>query len=156
VSRPSVRTARPDDRRFVLETAARLAEFGPPPWRTREEIVEGEVRTLNNWFDRPRPDTEILIAVDDRGERLGFAMMESPTDYFRRTQHGHVAILAVAASAQGRGAGGALLRAADDWSRSRGFAWVTLNVFHGNMHAREVYAHSGYLPETLRYFKPLD
>ena len=153
---PYVRTARPDDRPFVVETAARLAEFGPPPWRTAEEVVEGEVRMLIAWFERPRPDAEILVAEAGNGERLGFAMMESPTDYFRRVQHGHVAILAVAASAQGRGAGGALLRAADAWSRARGFTWVTLNVFHGNTHAREVYAHAGYEPENLRYFKTLD
>ena len=152
---PSVRTARPEDREFVVETAARLADFGPPPWRTREEVVEGEVRMIVDWFERPRADAEILIAEDEAGERLGFAMMESPTDYFRRRQHGHVAILAVAARAEGRGAGSALLRAADEWSRRRGFGWVTLNVFHGNAHAREVYAHAGYAPESLRYFKPL-
>ena len=152
---PSVRTSRPDDRPFVVETAVRLAEFGPPPWRTREEVVEGEVRMLVDWFERPRPDAEILIAEGEDGERLGFAMMESPTDYFRRRQHGHVAILAVSAEAQGRGAAGALLRAAEEWSRRRGFEWVTLNVFHGNSHAREVYAHAGYAPESLRYFKPL-
>jgi GNAT superfamily N-acetyltransferase len=158
VSRPAVavRTARPDDRAFVVATAERLSEFGPPPWRTREEVVAGEVRMLVDWFERPRPDAEILVAVDADGERLGFAMMESPTDYFRRAQHGHVAILAVAAHAEGRGAGGALLQAADSWSRERGFRWVTLNVFHGNAHAREVYAHAGYAPESLRYWKPLE
>jgi len=50
---------------------------------------------LVDWFERPRPDAEILVAEAGDGERLGFAMMESPTDYFRRVQHGHVAILAV-------------------------------------------------------------
>jgi len=82
--------------------------------------------------------------------------MESPTDYFRRVPHGHVAILAVSAAAEGRGAGGALLRAADAWSRERGFSWVTLTVFHENAHARAVYAHAGYAPESLRYWKPLE
>ena len=111
---------------------------------------------LIDWFERPRPDAEILVAEGADGERLGFVMMESPTDYFRRVRHGHVAILAVAAAAQGRGAGGALLRAADAWSRAKGFTWVTLNVFHANTHAREVYEHAGYAPENLRYLKTLD
>jgi ribosomal protein S18 acetylase RimI-like enzyme len=150
-----VRTARADDREFVVATARRLADFGPPPWRTAEEVVEGEVRTLVDWFERPRADSEVLVAEDPSGERLGFAMMESPTDYFRRIPHGHVAILAVSAQAEGRGAAGALLRAADAWSRARGFGWVTLNVFHENTHARAVYAHAGYSPESLRYWKPL-
>jgi hypothetical protein len=38
----SVRPARPDDRRFVLETAKRLDEFGPPPWQTAESVVTAE------------------------------------------------------------------------------------------------------------------
>jgi GNAT superfamily N-acetyltransferase len=150
-----VRSARPDDREFVVATASRLSDFGPPRWRSSEEVVEGEVRTLIAWFDRPRADAEVLVAEDESGERLGFALMESPTDYFRRIPHGHVGILAVSAHAEGRGAAGALLRAADAWSRERGYAWVTLNVFHDNAHARAVYEHSGYAPESLRYWKSL-
>jgi ribosomal protein S18 acetylase RimI-like enzyme len=157
VSRPAVRvrSARPDDLDFVVATARRLSDFGPPPWRTADEVVAGEVRTLIDWFERPRSDAEVLVADDEGGERLGFVMMESPTDYFRLVPHGHVAILAVAREAEGRGAAGALLRAADAWSRERGFSWVTLNVFHDNAHARAVYAHSGYAPESLRYWKSL-
>lgn len=151
-----VRSARPEDREFVVATARRLADFGPPVWRTAEEIVDGEVRTIVDWFERPRRDAEVLVAEDASGERLGFAMMESPTDYFRRVPHGHVGILAVSAGAEGRGAGGALLRAADAWSRERGFAFVTLNVFHKNFHARDVYAHAGYAPEVVRYWKPIE
>jgi GNAT superfamily N-acetyltransferase len=67
-----------------------------------------------------------------------------------------VGILAVSAGAEGRGAGGALLRAADAWSRERGFAFVTLNVFHKNFHARDVYAHAGDAPEVVRYWKPIE
>ena len=32
---------------------------------------------------------------------------------------------------------------------------LTLNVFENNHHARKVYEHVGYLPETLRYVKVL-
>jgi ribosomal protein S18 acetylase RimI-like enzyme len=157
--RVRVRPARPDDRDFVVATARRLSAFGPPRWRSADEVVDGEVRTLIDWFDRPRADAEVLVAEGadgDAGQRLGFVMMESPTDYFRRIPHGHVAILAVSAEAEGRGAAGALLRAADAWSRGRGFGWVTLNVFHGNAHARAVYEHAGYAPESLRYWKSLE
>src|SRR6185436_5323001 len=46
-----VRAARGTDRAFVLDTAARLADFGPPAWRTSEELVEGEARTLRDFFE---------------------------------------------------------------------------------------------------------
>ena len=65
-------------------------------------------------------------------------------------------MLAVARDAEGRGVGGALMRAAEDWARERGYGKLTLNVFEGNARARAVYAHLAYRPETMRYIKFLD
>ena len=68
-----VRTARGADRTFVLETAARLAAFGPPAWRTVEDLIEGEARTLRDFFESPDDGSKLLIAeTSDR--RLGFAV----------------------------------------------------------------------------------
>ena len=152
----AVRQARADDRDFILATAGRLGEFGAPPWRTAEEIVAGEARTLLGFFEAPAAGSALLLAEDPGGRRLGFAFLESPTDYFTGQKHGHIGILAVAREAEGSRAGGALLREAEAWSRARGFARLTLNVFAANAHARDVYEHLGYAPETLRYVKPLD
>lgn len=153
---PAVRAARADDREFVLSTARRLGEFGAPPWRTPEEIVAGEARTLADFFESPASGAALLLAEGSDGRRLGFVYLESPTDYFTGQKHGHIGILAVAREAEGEGAGGALLREAEAWTRSRGLARLTLHVFAANRHAREVYEHFGYAPETLRYVKPLD
>lgn len=151
----AVRPARPEDRAFVLETAARLAEFGPPPWRTVEEVVTAESRVLHAFFDAPGPGIALLIAESERGERLGFAYLETHVDYFDRQPHGHVGELAVTREAEGRGAAGALLAAAEDWSRSFGHRRLTLNVFEENRHARAVYERRGFRTETLRYVKSL-
>jgi GNAT superfamily N-acetyltransferase len=62
----------------------------------------------------------------------------------------------VTREAQGRGAAGALLSAAEAWSRGLGYRTLTLNVFEKNQHAREVYEKRGFRPETLRYIKRLD
>ena len=165
----SVRPARPDDRAFVLETAKRLAEFGPPPWRTPEEVVTAESRVLHAFFDGisgrgrmappnppPGSDVALLIAEGPAGERLGFAYLETLVDYFDRRPHGHVAELAVTREAQGRGAAGALLSAAEVWSRGLGHRTLTLNVFEKNQHARDVYEKRGFRPETVRYVKRID
>jgi GNAT superfamily N-acetyltransferase len=150
-----VRPARPDDRAFVLETAKRLAEFGPPPWRSPELVVTAESRVLHQFFEAPPPDTALLIAEGADGERLGFAYLETLVDYFDRKPHAHLAELAVARAAEGSGAGGALLAASEDWARAAGHSVLTLNVFEKNSHARAVYERRGFAPETLRYVKIL-
>ena len=147
-----VRLARGTDRAFVLDTAARLADFGPPAWRTAEELVEGEARTLRDFFESPDDGTRLLIAETADG-RAGFVLVEELRDYFTLERHGHVGILAVTASAEGRGAGGALLRAAEAWARDRGFRTLTINVFSGNHHARAVYEHFGFEEDTVKYIK---
>ncbi len=151
----SVRSGGPEDRAFVLETARRLGEFGPPEWRTAEEIVAGEVRTLLRHFSSPSPDEALLVVQDRSGRRLGFVFLESLHDYFRGERHGHIGILAVAGEAEGQGAGRALLDAAETWARSLGYGFLTLNVFERNLRARRVYEGAGYAAETLRYFKSL-
>ena len=158
MSRPDVdvlvRPARPEDRAFVLETARRLAEFGPPPWRSAELVVTAESRVLHAFFDgTPDPSVALLIAENADGERLGFAYLETLVDYFDQKPHGHVAELAVTRAAEGRGAGGALLEAAEAWSRGLGYRSLTLNVFDGNRHARAVYEKRGFRPETIRCIK---
>jgi GNAT superfamily N-acetyltransferase len=149
-----VRGARGTDRSFVLDTAARLAAFGPPRWRTAEEVIEGEARTLRDFFESADEASRLLI-VEAGDERLGFALLEELRDYFTLEWHGHVGILAVTQGAEGRGAGGALIRAAEAWARERGYRTLTLNVFSGNSHAREVYEHLGFESDTVKYIKSL-
>lgn len=154
--------ARATDRAFVFETAARLAAFGPPPWRTREDVIAGEVRTLRDFFETDFHETPssagstLLIAETPSGEPLGFALLEQLRDYFSHEQHGHIGILAVTEAAEGRGAGSALMGAAEQWSRDRRHRLLTLNVFENNRHARDVYEHFGYRQDTVKYIKALE
>src|SRR5262245_7283340 len=149
-----VRSARATDRAFVLSTAARLADFGPPEWRTPDEIIDGEARTLRDFFESSDEGSRLLIAeVAER--RAGFALVEELRDYFSLERHGHVGILAVTAGTEGQGVAGALLRAAESWARDRGFRTLTLNVFSGNRHARDVYEHMGFAEDTVKYVKKI-
>jgi len=154
------------DRDFVIDTARRFAAFGPPPWRSALEVVAGEVRCLDDFFDGRLQGPALLVAQDPpspssgfgeaSSERLGFAFLEPATDYFSGEEHGHLGMIAVTAEAEGRGAGAALMRAAEDWARGRGYTKLTLNVFEGNRHARAVYERRGFEVETVRYVKILD
>jgi GNAT superfamily N-acetyltransferase len=151
-----VRPARPDDRDFVLSAAKRLADFEPPAWRSAAEIVEGDSRTLRVFFERPPAGSALLVAQAPAGLPLGFVYLETLSDYFTGEAHGHIGILAVVKEGQGKGIGGRLLRAAEDWARARGHRKLTLSVFEQNRHARDVYEHLGYAPEVLRYVKPVE
>ena len=146
-----IRPANRSDEAFVHRTTGRLAAFGPPAWRTPDEIVEAERRTLRAFFSEPPTDTALLIAESDTP--LGFVFLETQVDYFTGERHGHVGIIAVDDAAEGRGIGKALLEAAGSWARTRGFRRLTLNVFAGNERARRLYEHSGFEPETLRYVR---
>ena len=150
-----IRAAEAGDWSFVLAAAQRLASFEPPPWRTAEELVDGERRTLSTFFAEPAPGAELLISESDDGQRQGFVYLERIQDYFTLEVHGHVGILVVTEAAAGKGTGSALMRAAEAWAREQGYAKLTLNVFEANRSARAVYEHLGYAPETLRYVKVL-
>jgi len=153
-----VRDATAADRDFVIDTARRFAAFGPPPWRSALEVVAGEVRCLDDFFDRRALDRAgpALLVAEHAGEAIGFAFLEPAVDYFSGETHGHVGMIAVTEAAEGRGAGAALMRAAEDWARSSGYAKLTLNVFEANQRARRMYDRFGYQVETLRYVKVLD
>jgi GNAT superfamily N-acetyltransferase len=150
-----IRDAGPDDREFAIATARRLADFGLPPWRSPLDIVGGEVRTLDDFFDGGTTGASLVIAEDDSGVRLGFAYLETLVDYFTSEPHGHLGMIAVGSAAEGRGVGRALMQAAESWARSRGFSRLTLNVFAGNARARAFYEMLEFEAETLRYVKNL-
>jgi GNAT superfamily N-acetyltransferase len=151
----TVREARPDDRAFLLKAAERLSSFPLPAWRTREEVVAADVRTLDGFLASAPSGSRLLIAEAGDGTPLGFIFLETMEDYFTQTRHGHVGIVAVTEEAEGRGVGRILLEAAEAWAREQGFTRLSLNVFEENRRARAVYEHFGYAPETLRYLKVL-
>ena len=58
------------DHDFAVATARRFAAFGPPAWRTSIELVEGEVRCLDDYFEGRMPRCELLVAERDGGSKL--------------------------------------------------------------------------------------
>ena len=152
----AIREGTEADRDFVVDTARRFAAFGPPPWRSALEVVGGEVRCLDDFFDGRLEGRRLLIAERPGGDPLGFVFLEPAVDYFSGDRHGHIGMIAVSERAEGQGAGAALMRAAEEWARANHFPKVTLNVFEGNARARAVYERFGYQVETLRYVKPIE
>lgn len=167
----AVREGTAADRDFVVDTARRFAAFGPPPWRSAAEIVAGEVRCLDDFFDRrlagsfeaagdgslgEARDRRTLLVAELDGRPAGFTFLEPAVDYFTGQADGHIGMVAVAETAEGMGVGAALMRAAEDWARRNGYPRIHLNVFAGNDRARRIYERTGYEIETIRYVKKLE
>jgi GNAT superfamily N-acetyltransferase len=151
----SIRRASIRDEPDVLALADRLPDFGPTT-RSAEEISARERRALTEALTAPTVGRDVLVAESTGGRIVGVLLLEQRLDYFTGVPHGHVAILAVAREAEGRGVGGALLQKAETWALEKGYHRLTLNVFAQNERALRVYSRNGWNPEFLTYFKVLD
>lgn len=150
----AVRNAREEDRPAILALVPRLRAFGAPELRPVEDLDRAEAEALSRALTA-LPENAVLLVAELDAQVAGVAYAESATDYFTKERHGHLGILIVAEHAEGRGVGRALLGAIDQWAKSRGYRFVTLNVFEGNAHARKVYERAGYTIDTLKYVKRL-
>lgn len=150
-----IRPALPGDRAQVLTLLPRLESFGLPPNVPPGIVAAGEAREMSAAFAALPEGASLSVAVDPSGTVLGVLFLETKRDYFTGTAHGHVGVLAIAASAEGRGLGRALLDEADRWGRAAGFDRLTLTVFDGNARARRLYERAGYRPDLVRYRKDL-
>lgn len=149
-----VRAATAADREFIAGVVPRLRAFGPPPLRPADALDRAERETLERALDDPQPDETLLVGELD-GEPAGVAYALAETDYFTREKHGHLSVIAVAESGEGKGVGRALLSAVEAWSAAQGHRFITLNVFADNHRARAVYERAGYGQDTIRYAKEL-
>jgi GNAT superfamily N-acetyltransferase len=149
-----VRDARPDDRDFVIGLVPELLAFGPPPWRDRSRMTPVDVQVIGHALAGLSPGSHVLVAEDRGGRRLGFIHVTEEEDYYAGPC-GHVGDVVVSPEARGRGVGVALLAAAEEWARARGYRLLTLNVFVENTAARSVYERAGYRAETIRHVKVL-
>ncbi len=134
-----------EDREFIVGLSARFAESRLPPWRPAEMIITGTARQLEAAIESRGPRSEILVAEDGDGTRLGFAWVLLLEDFF--TGADYCKISEIATARDGTGAGAALMNASEVWARDRGCAIIMLNVLRENTHARAFYEAFGYEPE---------
>ena len=150
-----IRPASEADKDFVVSLMPRLVEFGPPAWRDAEQMTAHDTRVITESLLNPKPSAAVFIAEDEDGTPLGFIHLHADTEHYIHEEHGHVEDIIVAPAGEGRGVGRALLEKAEEWARSRGYRWLTLNVFAENLRAREVYKRLGYGEDMVKYVKEL-
>jgi ribosomal protein S18 acetylase RimI-like enzyme len=152
----SIRPARHDDEAFLLSLLPRLADFPLPAWRTAGEIARCDRWILLEALHGRIEHAAVLVAeLSPGGERAGYAFATTKHDYFTRTAHAHVEVIAVTPEAERRGVARTLMDAIEEWARRRGYRHVTLNVFDRNTRAKALYDGLGYEAETIHYRKSL-
>ena len=151
----SVRHATHADRDFVLELSERLVAFDVPGWRDKAELVEGDRRALAAWFDNPCVADEAMFIAELDGQPAGCAFLVTLVDYFNGRAHAHLSVLAVAAAAESKGVGSALLDKSVEWARERKSDRLTLSALVTNARARALYERRGFAGEYIRYVLPL-
>ena len=153
--RVRVRPAAPRDREWILRLAPRLHDFGPPPFRPRDVMDRAVVASIGAALAGAAPGAEVLVAEGQDGAPLGFVHLHGARDFFTGEEHGHVSDIVVAPEAEGRGVARALMAAAEDWARGRGYRLLSLHVFEENTRARALYERLGYRADIRRLIKPL-
>lgn len=149
-----LRTATPADAAFIAGLAPRFAECELPPWRTRDEIVQGTARQLAAALREADEAASMLLVAEQGGERLGFAWVLLQRDFYTGAPIGKISEIATVRP--GTGAGRALMYACEAFARDRGARLMTLNVLEGNERARRFYGECGYAAEYSMFAKPLD
>ena len=152
----TIRPATEADRDFVLSLARRLVDgFDAPAHRTKPELIEGDRRALEIWFDDPSKSDEAMLIAELEGQPAGCAFLVTLVDYFNERPHAHLSVLAVDKPAEGKGVGSALLSACEQWARGRGSDRLTLSALVTNARARALYERKGFGGEYIRYVLPL-
>jgi GNAT superfamily N-acetyltransferase len=143
-----------DDDEFILAQVPRFVDFTLPPWRRRNECIEGIREDLLRHLD-DQPANSYLFVAEADGERVGFIHLQRTADFFTGRSNCHISDLAVAPKHEGNGVGKALLAHAEAWAREHHCQLVTLAVFPGNERARALYESTGYAPDLVRVALPV-
>ncbi|MDP9366418.1 MAG: GNAT family N-acetyltransferase [Chloroflexota bacterium] len=151
----AVRPFRENDRPFFRRIVGRL-DPGPTAAPRDPAKVAAYFRRLAAGEIEPPPRLETFVAVDQHDVPLGLLALYPSRDYFTGHPRAYVETLVVAAEAEGRGVGRALMEHAEHWARSRGMAEASLDVFAGNDRARAFYERAGYRPDHVRMVKRIE
>lgn len=150
----TTRPYQPGDQDAVMELADRLT-VGAPSWREADlwlAAVRGWVKaSIEAVADDGRA---LVVAVDDE-QRVGGFVSLGTKQHFTGVVDAYISELVVASWAEGRGAGRALLGAAEQWAVAHGRDRLTLETGVANQRARRFYDQADYRAEDVRLTKVL-
>jgi len=148
-----VRLYEPRDRETLLVLAERLQE-GVAAWRSSTAVRAAVKRWVEDAVDSNGGESRVVFVAEEDGDVVGF-VTASTRRHFAGDLDAYVGELVVDRRAEGRGVGRMLMAAAEEWGRTQGFAYITLDTGAANAHARAFYRALGYEEEDVKLTKPL-
>ena len=142
-----------DDRTFIFSLAPRLA-IGKQPWRDLTSWLNTVEEWLTESINQHNQKTMVLVAEDEKGEKLGFATV-SHSAHFTGQPQAYIGELATSEKVEGHGVGSALVEACEQWAREQGYSIITLTTGAGNSRALRFYDHLGFQNEDVTLTKLL-
>jgi ribosomal protein S18 acetylase RimI-like enzyme len=148
-----IRPVRPEDRMVLLDMSARLT-IGVAPWRDPRKVAVA----VRGWIESSltsagNEGSAVLVALLD-GTVAGMVSL-AEREHFTGDHDAYIGELVVGAAMEGRGAGQALMAAAERWAQSRGLSRITLETGARNHRARRFYDRAGFEEEDIRLTKSI-
>jgi ribosomal protein S18 acetylase RimI-like enzyme len=143
-----------DDRDFVRDLGRRTATSSVSAVRIAryDDVIDSFERLAEFVYGR-RHD---LLIAEEEGERIGFLLLlYDVPDEVTATPQAFIAYTSVEPAARGRGAGRALLDAAEANAREAGIGYMSLMVTEDNASARALYDRAGFVTERRMMTKVL-
>lgn len=107
-------------------------------------------------LDLVASQSHVLLVARDGEHRVGFLiLLDRLPDEVSLQPQGFIAYMAVEPEFAGKGAGTALLAAAEDEARRRGLPYISMMVTEANIPARRLYERAGYDTERRLLCKAL-
>jgi ribosomal protein S18 acetylase RimI-like enzyme len=143
-----------EDNLALLGLSTRLT-IGVAPWRNPRKVAAA----VRGWVESSLASAgeeghAVLVAL--LGEQVAGLVSLAEREHFTGELDAYIGELAVDAALEGRGAGRALMTAAEQWAADRGLAHITLETGARNHRARHFYERAGYQEEDIRLTKPVD
>jgi ribosomal protein S18 acetylase RimI-like enzyme len=142
------------DRDFVRDLGRRSAASSVSAVREARhaDVVEAFDRLAEFVYGRRHE----LIIAEEQGQPVGFLfLLFDVPDEVTLTEQAFVAYTAVEPFARGRGAGSAMMHAAEAGARAHGMRYVSLMVTDDNVAARALYDRAGFVTERRMLTKTL-
>lgn len=139
----SIRFAGPDDAAILHRFIVELAIYEREP-----DAVELDEQTLRAQMSEGRPPFECLVAEDEGGTALGFALFFQSYSTWKGRPGLYLEDLFVPEAHRGRGVGKALLVELAAVALSRDYGRMEWAVLDWNTPAIEVYEHLGARPQS--------
>ena len=143
-----IRPVRPQDHPALLALSARLT-IGVAPWRDPAKVASAVRGWIESSLASAGDDGHAVLVAVHGGQVAGLVSL-AEREHFTGEVDAYVGELVTAEAVEGRGAGRALMAAAEKWAAGRGLARLTLDTGIRNQRARRFYAAIGFEEEDIR------